>query len=61
MSYQQDFVPRTLYTASSDPTIEPEGSVYYNTTDDVVKKSDGSVWTVVGSAPTQRTFAFFVS
>lgn len=46
---------------SADPAIEPEGSVYYNSTTDTLRKSDGSAWSDVGSSGSQKTFPFFVS
>lgn len=60
MASIKDQDPRTLVVYAADPAIEVEGSLYYNSTTDTVRKSDGVVWTDVGgTAGTQRTFSFF--
>ena len=40
----------TVPTYAADPAIEPAGSIYHNTTDDLVYRSDGTVWVAIGGA-----------
>lgn len=62
MTTNKEFNPTELLALASDPAVEPAGSIYYNTTLGVVRKSDGASWsTVGGSSGTQRTYAFFIS
>lgn len=49
MANQPMFVPLTLLALAADPAIEAAGSIYYNTVTGGMRKSDGAVWSDIGS------------
>ena len=48
-------VPAGVDVQSSAPSVASEGSLYYNTTSNLLYASDGSIWQVVGNLPPSAT------
>ena len=46
---KQFLTPITLPSLASDPSNASSGSIYYNSSDSLIKSYDGSVWSAVGS------------